>query len=66
MPKGEPPSIVSEFFLALEFGWKPNEVRSMPYRDVDMFTTLLGVVYNLRKHGKDIPSQNMMKALGVG
>ena len=51
---GEVPPIVSEFFMALEFGWTPEYVRNMSWRDVDIFTTLISLMYRIRGQGKDV------------
>jgi|AntRauTorckE6833_2_1112554.scaffolds.fasta_scaffold04586_2 hypothetical protein len=54
---GEIPPIVSEFFMALEFGWTPEYVRSMAWKDVDIFTTLISLMYKIRGQGKDVFSK---------
>ena len=61
--EGDIPPIVSEFFLALEFGWNLHYIRSLPWRDVDMLTTLLSVMYKLRSEGKDVASRGFAKIM---
>ncbi len=61
--EAEIPPIVSEFFLALEFGWTLEYVRRLPYRDVDILTTLIGVMYRIKASGKDIASQSIAQAV---
>lgn len=50
----EIPPIVSEFFLALEFGWTLHYVRCLPWHEVDRLTTLISVMYRIRGQGKDV------------
>lgn len=63
--ESEIPPIVSEFFLALEFGWTLNYVRKLPYKDVDILTTLIGVMYKIRAEGKDVMSQSFASVMGA-
>jgi hypothetical protein len=65
--ESEIPPIVSEFFLALEFGWTLDYVRKLSYKDVDILTTLIGVMYRIRAQGKDVQSKSVASAmLGSG
>ena len=48
------PPLVSEFFLALEFGWTLDYIRSLQWKDVDILTTLISVMYRIRGQGKDV------------
>lgn len=58
----EVPPIVSEFFMALEFGWTLEYIRSLPWQDVDIMTTLISLMYKIRGQGKDV----MTKAISAG
>jgi hypothetical protein len=52
--QNEIPPLVSEFFLALEFGWTLDYIRSLPWAEIDMMTTLISVMYRIRGQGKDV------------
>lgn len=52
--EGDVPPMVSEFFLALEFGWTLDYIRMLNWRDVDLLTTLISVMYKIRGQGKDV------------
>ena len=52
-PGSDVPPIVSEFFMALEFGWKLNYIRTLPWREVDILTTLISLMYKIISQGKD-------------
>ena len=56
-PEGQIPPIVSEFFMALEFGWGLDYIRSLPWKDADMMTTLISTMYKVIGAGKDIRSK---------
>lgn len=42
------PRQVTEFFLAVEFKWTLDYIRSLPYKDVDLLSSLVGVMYRLK------------------
>lgn len=46
--------MVSEFFLALEFGWTLHYIRALSWVETDMLTTLISVMYRIRGQGKDV------------
>lgn len=56
--------MVYEFFMAYEFKWSLHYIRSLPYRDIDMLTTLISVMYKLRGQGKDVTTVGISQALG--
>lgn len=61
--ESEIPPFVSEFFLASEFGWKIEYIQSMPWKYVDMLTTLVSVKYKLIAQGRDVWSQGFAKCM---
>ena len=65
-PEGQIPPIVSEFFMALEFGWHLNYIRSLPWKDADMMTTLISTMYRVIGAGKDIRSKGFTTRSGGG
>jgi hypothetical protein len=63
VPDSEIPPFVSEFFLALEFGWELEYIRTLPWHEVDLLTTLISVMYKLRGTGKDVQAKAFALAL---
>jgi hypothetical protein len=55
--------VVSEFFLAKEFGWTLDYIRRVDFRDVDILTTLIGIMYKIKASGKDVESQAVSSAM---
>ena len=63
VPDSEIPPFVSEFFLALEFGWELSYIRTLPWHEVDLLTTLISIKNKIRGQGKDAEAKGLMVAL---
>jgi hypothetical protein len=65
-PENEIPPIVSEYFMALLFGWTLDYIRfGVSYKDADMLTTLIGTTFRIVGSAKDVRSRAFAAIMGA-